>query len=189
MIISNEVEASTVLDFAEREGFEPLRDFTVDELEFGYVEHVDWKVAPGCFLTYHQDVPSASQFLTVTGESRELVDRFVTVVQAEFTPQTPADLLGAADRAADDGAFSAAVMRAGLGAPVVSDDRFVEVIRRALEHPDHWVRIAGVWGTAYSGWPVFLPLLDRLAEQDQSDEVRQAARDARVAIEAAVSSS
>jgi hypothetical protein len=79
------------------------------------------------------------------------------------------------DRAEESDEFLSALTMAAVSAPPEFDTEVFEWLERGFTHPRPPVRQAAAILTAYPGWPEFRAPLERLANEDEDDEVRQAA--------------
>jgi hypothetical protein len=80
------------------------------------------------------------------------------------------------DRAEGREDLCRAVLRAGVGAPREFSSKFFKRIKKAILDGDSRIRSAGIWATAYSRWPVFVPLLTDVSQQDPVESLQRDAR-------------
>ncbi|MFF3872668.1 hypothetical protein [Streptomyces sp. NPDC001978] len=138
---------------------------------------VIWGKSQDLTLHYREDFLTKSPCAFVTGSDEHRVATAARFVEARLEPATVEEILEAADTVQHISAdYALAVLRLGLGAPESFDERFSARIARAAEHPETEVRKAAAWATSYVIWPQFIPLLDQMAGQDSSEDVRRVAR-------------
>ncbi|MFC5802032.1 hypothetical protein [Streptomyces formicae] len=171
-----------VMQFGAEGGWEVLVDEASD-IRQGIVRNVIWRVAPGLVLQYAVDSRSHCSAFVLIGSPEDSVQRLQESIERNLQPWTLKELVAAVDKAERaQGAeeLYRAVLRAGIGAPRGFDKKFFTCIRRAILGNDPRLRSAGIWATAYSRWPEFLPLLTDVARQDPVDSLR---RDAQIILD------
>lgn len=160
------------MQFADEGGYELLRDES-STIENGIVRDMMWRLTPGIVLQYAVDSRSGCSIFAVAGSPAEDVEGIAESMERGLHPWSLKDLLTAVDRARTPQESYEAILRAGVGAPQQVDKRFLKRIRKALRSKDPTIRSAGVWATAYSRWPAFLPDLHTLAHDDPDAGLRR----------------
>ena len=83
------------------------------------------------------------------------------------------ELLDRVEMETEDRELAGSLIRAGLGAPLSSDDDYFEVMTRfSTEHPNPRIRQFALCGIVYIEWPEFVPLLRRISTDDPAESVR-----------------
>lgn len=137
---------------------------------------IKWEVSPGVHVTYLEDPAVQSSYSIVTSTvGAPPVETVAAVLEAAPHVVSPDDLIAAVDSAVGIDDKSIAVVRAGLGAPTVVDDRFVRKIGAAAEDESAEIREAAVWAMTFSEWPTFRPLLVQIGRDDQESHLRRLA--------------
>ncbi|WP_460063257.1 hypothetical protein [Streptomyces sp. YKOK-I1] len=161
-------------EFASRREFKLIRDATSDP-RFGVTRELAWELAPGLDLYYVEETSLASCFLQVEGDDRRNVNEMADVLAELFRAPSPEQLLDDVDSAATAQQHASAILRLGLGAPAAFDEEIHRRIAAAIEADAEDIRRAGIWATAFSRWPEFGELLERVATTDEVPELRRAA--------------
>ena len=174
-ILPSGTEEDAVDDFAAGVNARKVHEVTASPV-LGLTREVTWDVAPGYHLHYGRETPSQLSFVQISGERPDEIENFSRIIVEYLSALTDDELLAAVDSARSVDSRRIALVQAGLGAPVEPDDRYVERIRAALSDPDPRIREAGLWAAVYAYWPVFLPMLERVAEADESDLLRRQAQ-------------
>lgn len=164
-----------VMAFAAEGGYELVKDESDDVVD-GIVREVIWQLTPGIVLQYAVDSRSGCSVLVLAGAPADDVQGIVESIERGVHPWTLKELLSAVDRAKGPEATSAAVLRAGMGAPPEFDRRFYKRLRKAVRSDDAAVRRAGIWAISYSRWAQFRPDLEAAASGEPDPELRKDAQ-------------
>ncbi|MFF3455050.1 hypothetical protein ACFYXH_12080 [Streptomyces sp. NPDC002730] len=168
-----------VMQFGAEGNWEVLEDDSFDIPE-GIVRNVMWRVAPGIVLQYAVDSRSRCSVFVIIGSPEDSVQRLQESIERNLQPWTLKELNTAVDRAEGREDLYRAVLRAGVGAPREFDRKFFKRIKKSILDSDARIRSAGIWATAYSRWPEFVPLLTDVSQQDPVESLR---RDARIILD------
>jgi hypothetical protein len=161
-----------VFQFAADGQYELIQDESSD-IRLGIVRDVLWRLTPTIVLQYAVDTRSQCSVFALTGTPADDVRGIEQSIERGVHPWTLKDLLAAVGQAGSPAEVSAAVLRAGMGAPQSFDRKFFKAIRSAIRSRDTEVRSAGVWATSYSRWDKFRDLLEKTAEADPEPSIRR----------------
>ncbi|WP_416979763.1 hypothetical protein [Streptomyces sp. T028] len=174
LVLPGPSELPAVADFASRRGFKLIRDATSDP-RFGVTRELAWELDPGLELYYVEETKMASCFLQVEGDDKEDVNETADLLAELFRAASPERLLDDVDSAATAEQYASAILRLGLGAPAAFDEEVYRRIAAAIDADGADIRRAGIWSTAFSRWPEFGELLERVAATDEVPELRREA--------------
>ncbi|WP_405595674.1 hypothetical protein OG741_05395 [Streptomyces sp. NBC_01410] len=164
-----------VMQFGAEGNWEAVQDQSFDIPE-GIVRNVMWQVTPDIVLQYAVDSRSECSVFVLIGSPEDSVQRLQESIERNVHPWTLNELITAVDRAEDREALYRAVLRAGVGAPREFHRKFFKRIKKAILNGDSRIRSAGIWATAYSRWPEFVPLLTDVSQQDPLESLQRDAR-------------
>ena len=150
----------------------PLERVTEPDHEAVQDLEILWKPGPGLALRYVEDFDADESYVVVSGRNAEGVRGVEIYVEARLPAWSLDDLVRKVDEASTDEERAQNVLRLGLGAPIEMRDDFVRRISDAIQDKSLYVRQAGVWAVAHAEWPVLLPLVRQVAENDPEEEIR-----------------
>lgn len=142
----------------------------------GISREVAWCAADGYFIHYASTTNFGLAFIWVSGATNEVVDKFTAFLAEYFEIPNEDALISAIDTAKTTEESGAALVMAGLGAPLAADARFMERIEAAVRNTDTQIRQAGLWGALHTRWPECQPLIQHIAQADPSDQLRREAQ-------------
>lgn len=119
------------------------------------------------------------QYLLIEGED---IDPQVKLATRVARPYTPDEVLARAEAASTPAEHFQTVREAAVAAPRDFDQRFFDVIRKGMAHPDPSIRRTSLLSFGYVGWREFRPVLLDLIRSDPDADVRE---EAQLALDAA----
>ncbi|GAA4627380.1 hypothetical protein GCM10023196_039330 [Actinoallomurus vinaceus] len=137
------------------------------------------EILPGLRLLYENDPARPNSYVQAIGDSGlgpDIVDHMMAVFRAYPGILTFEALLDDLDAATETEARDVAVRRAGLGAPAQMDERLVARITECATAKDKRLREGALCAIGYTEWPVFLPLVRKMAAEDRKRSLRAAAK-------------
>lgn len=169
MILRKSTSESDVNVFADFMRFEKTSEA---RSEYGVVRAVTWRIDQDTEMDYGEERISGCSFLQVVGDSQKRVDDITYAVDEYFRPWTLSDVLEGVEAARGTENRAAAIVRAGVAAPNIFDQRFYECFSSAISDAHERIREAGIWACSYSHWLEFRPLLEGLESDDPVEQLR-----------------
>lgn len=163
LVVRDDFTEDEVRRFAGDLGWELLSDVREQD---GVRLDLAWHVADGVLFEYLVEERVGCAVVIIRGPSERLVRDIVGILEPRLNPWSIRDLIKAVDAARAPAERAVALIRLGLGAPRQYHVRkIVKRIERGVrdEHDD--VRLAAVCAAGYTGWPVFMPLLNQVADE------------------------
>lgn len=125
---------------------------------------------------YQEDNVAHEGYVYLAGDDPELIAGYESQLLVALDHWSFDDLLRDVSEQPEGPDRAAAVLRAGIGAPMEFDERFFEVISAAMTADEAQVRGVGVLACSYSPQPQYRPLLDAIAEDEPEPEIRDLAK-------------
>lgn len=136
-----------------------------------------WEIIPGLTIGYYDDTRADASCLIVRSE-RDIVEvrEYEAILRQHLDFLENSDLLaGLQESEPGTKGQILCLLRLGLGAPFSFEQRFFDQLSKAVQNVEPDVRIAALRGMAYTEWPEFRPLLQRIAGSDSDESVRKLA--------------
>lgn len=114
-------------------------------------------------------------YLVVKGEAAD-VEREVAAARQALKFHSEDEVLDYARRADTRAQKMESLAFVGVTAPQTHDTRYLEALKRGMEDADASVRKSAVWMSGYPAWPELRPLLEKVAEEDPDESVRNGTR-------------
>lgn len=158
--------------YAERSGMRKLEEVSAPP-GAGLVRELWWSAGQNAKVYLAMDDVSGCWFFTVEGGDQSDVEELSRRLHREFDVWENDALLEAIDEVAGvEGRHEAAILRAGLGAPLSFDEDVFDYLTDHFRDAEVGIRRAAVWAVSYSPWPEYLPLLREVARNDPDEDVR-----------------
>ncbi|WP_189217252.1 MULTISPECIES: hypothetical protein [Streptomyces] len=136
----------------------------------------NWEVLPGLTVSYTEKTTIETSFaMAASSLGAEEVEGCVAVFAAHPHVLTFDELIAGCDTADTPPVQGMTLARAGLGAPVEPDERFVERLEAGAFSGDGAVREGALWGMAYAEWPTFRASLRQASQSDPDEFLRRVA--------------
>ncbi|WP_443229350.1 hypothetical protein [Streptomyces sp. 2A115] len=152
-----------------------MRDTTA-VVEFGLSREVTWEVTEGHYLHFGREYPFGIEFVFISGPQQGSVDELTGIFSRFFEPVSDEFLLAGTSKEGSVDERRMGLVRAGLGAPLTADARYLDTIVAAMHHEDSRVREGGLWAALYALWPEFLHDIEEMASGDQKPLLREQAQ-------------
>ncbi|GCB93135.1 hypothetical protein [Streptomyces noursei] len=155
---------SKVLDSpAKRFGSEPRR--------------ISWEMAPGILFNYVSDRKLHTSYVVITSRESVDLDQYESVLHGSgLAVCTDASILESITEAETPEERGRALVRAGIGAPLLPDNRYSRAFINSVRDTSPDVRKNGLMGIGYAEWEPFRELLEAVAQQDPNAQVRGLAK-------------
>ncbi|MGG2458228.1 hypothetical protein ACO0M4_00080 [Streptomyces sp. RGM 3693] len=138
---------------------------------------ISWEMAPGILFNYVSDRKLHTSYVVITStESVDLNQYESVLVGSGLAVCTDASILESIAEAATPEERGRALVRAGIGAPLLPDNRYSRAFISAVRDASPDVRKNGLMGIGYAEWEPFRELLDAVAQQDSNAQVRSLAK-------------
>jgi len=144
--------------------------------ERGVEYEVIWATEGPVTFHYQEDHVLHEGYVYLAGRDLALVARHEEDLAKTLDSWTQQELLDEAERQPPGPDRGRAILRAGLGAPMKFDRRFFELITEAMRSPEAPVRAIGIRACSYSPVAEYRPELERIAQGDTEQEVRDLAQ-------------
>jgi len=162
--------------YAEENGW-PITGQTEEDPDEGTVREIMWMVEPSLVLHYAEDRMSETSYVMASSWSPDRADDFSARLEREMDVRRLGELLRDCDEASTPQEKSVAIARLALGAPRLYDVDVFTRVGRGLSDPDGDVRLASIWAIGFMPWPEYRPVIQKIAETDTDQIVRETARD------------
>jgi hypothetical protein len=129
-------------------------------------------LSPDADLWYVEDDISGSCYLQVSSPETRVAGEVLRAAESELSCWTREDLFRAVDEANDPLDLGLALLRLGLGAPVSVDEEIQSRIADEFYNEFEEVRDMAVWASSYAPLRQYLPDLEEVARNDESEKVR-----------------
>lgn len=135
-----------------------------------------WEAQPGLTVSYTEKSAIETSFVIASSPlGAAEVEGCIAVFAAHPHVLTFDELIDLCDAADSPPTQGMTLARAGLGAPIEVDERFVERLEAGAVADDGAVREGALWGMAYAEWSVFRPALEEAAQSDPDEFLRRVA--------------
>ncbi|MEE1739342.1 hypothetical protein PUR49_22925 [Streptomyces sp. BE147] len=138
-----------------------------------------WEVLPGLTVSYTEKAGIETSFVLASSSlGAAEVEGCIAVFAAHPRVLSFDALIATCDAADSPPAQGMALARAGLGAPIEEDERFIERLEAGAFAADGAVREGALWGMAYAEWPTFRNSLAEASRTDPDEFLRRVAASA-----------
>ncbi|GAB3417842.1 hypothetical protein [Flindersiella endophytica] len=161
--------------FADEQGWDLISREQADP-DRGREFELMWATDRPVTFHYQEDNVAHEGYAYLAGDDRELVAGYESQLVAALDHWSFDDLLREVSEQPDGPDRGAAVLRAGIGAPMDFDQRFFDVIHAAMTDENPQMRGIGVLACSYSPQPQFRPSLEAIAESEPDPEIRDLAK-------------
>lgn len=176
MLIPEGKTSEDVFELADAIDAEMVEDLA-HPIENGIIREVTWRMFPGVFLQFAEDIRSLSSFVVVAGDSGEEVSHYAARVASYLGAPTFDELFEVAnrdERQTLDERYRA-ILRLGIGAPAVVDMRLVNFLHERISNPIPNIRAAVIFSMRYAFWREFQPLLRKIVDVESDPGLREEA--------------
>lgn len=131
-----------------------------------------WRVAEDVTFHHVLDQRSGLAYVEVRGSDSDRMREALERVRPSLEVRSQSELLEALWSNHDETELPAALLAAGLGAPLrFAEDLFLPV-SQALDHPDPGIREAALWALAYTEWPEWRTVVTPLGDTDPDPRIK-----------------
>ena len=125
------------------------------------------------FIHYIIEQDGGYPYLTVEGNS---IESTVNTICLSLPTHSREEIIRMIRSPSDYAEYCKGILYLGLsGRFQKSDGEVLELFRQILQHENSEIRIGGLFGMSYSGWPEFRALAQPLIENDSDSNVRETA--------------
>jgi hypothetical protein len=165
-----------VVRLAAAEYWEKVADISAKRIK-SEPRRITWEISPGIFLNYLCDRKLRTSYVVVTSRATgDLSQHESRIAASGLNLCTSADLLGEIEEADSPEGKGRALVRAGIGAPLKPDNRYSRLFIESVRDVSPEVRKNGIMAIGYAEWAPFRELLQAVALQDSSAQVRSLAK-------------
>ncbi|MFE6690803.1 hypothetical protein ACFVFQ_30565 [Streptomyces sp. NPDC057743] len=178
LVLRDDEAAQKLMDVSHTLNWQFIRD----NAELAASEHVQetvWSPREQVFVHLVTDGPTRSRSVYVSS-TPDAIARAVGVL--EFLVDTLDfcsldELSSDATEAATEKQRAIALVRLGMGAPKDYEERVFTLLEGGFRHPHPTVRNAAIWATRFALWPQFIPLMERMKDEDPEPILQSVAAD------------
>ncbi|HWU07508.1 MAG TPA: HEAT repeat domain-containing protein [Streptomyces sp.] len=143
----------------------------------GVFYEVKWDPGNGGSVHYIVDEFADVVYLVVRNDDQGAAEESADRIADQFPVRRLDDMLEEFDASVYPAGWAKALMRLGVGSPLVENSDVVTRVRESVEHKDARVRRAALWAMVYAEWPVYRALLAQMAGSDEDPHIaREAAQ-------------
>ncbi|CAM5358283.1 HEAT repeat domain-containing protein [Streptomyces atroolivaceus] len=184
LVVKEDAEPEEVRAFADRNGWDFVGQVERDP-EKGTFYEVAWDAGDGGSIHYVVDEFADVVYLVVRNSDRIAAEERADRIADQLPVWRLDDMLEEFDASVYPAGWAKALMRLGVGSPLVENADVVTRVRESVQHKDARVRRAALWAMVYAEWPVYRTLLAQMAESDEDPRIAAEAAQAVTRFDAA----